>query len=165
MRYLNGNEFARFSSSSACFPCALKSPWIFHRSPWIFLKAPGIKITFVKKSVLCKGKIESTTICTFSWWSWKCVFLQFHCPWHSSFSFFWNTLGTVPSWWKVLQKGNPPPLTNLKDLYFMSFNVKLQGKEVLGRIILVLEKSLIFPQKFHMNHVLWSSVNKVTDML
>ena len=121
-----------------------------------------------------------------------CVFLWFHCPWHSSFSFFWNTLGTVPSrpqvfkgwialstgkwfiqwialsnvwttgaWWKVLQKANPPPPMNLKDLYFMSFHVKLQGKELLGRTILVLEKSLIFPKKFCMNHVLWSSVNKV----
>ena len=36
--------------------------------------------------------------------------------------------------------------TNLKDLYFVSFYVKVQEKEVL-------EKSLFFPKKFCINHV------------
>ena len=40
----------------------------------------------------------------------------------------------------------PLPRTNLKDLYFVSFYVKVQGKEVL-------EKSLFFPPKFCINHV------------
>jgi len=75
---------------------------------------------------------------------------DFIVPGIENFFFFGNTLGTVtaPSWWKVLQKANPPPPTNLKDLYFISFHVKLQGKEVLGRIILVLEKLLVFSPQF-----------------
>ena len=69
----------------------------------VFLKAPWIKITFVKKGILPKGKIASTAVCKFSWWSWECVFLWFQCSRHSSFSVIWSTLGILPSWGKVLQ--------------------------------------------------------------
>ena len=127
--------------SLACKNCfqrawALKSPWklkscgIPLKSPWIFLKASWIKMTFVKKRFLCKGRIERRAVHTFSWWSWKYVFLWFQCSRHGSFSVIWRTLGTVPSWGKVLQWAEFPPPTNLKGVYFMSFYVKLKGKEV-----------------------------------
>ena len=57
----------------------LEKSWIIFFSG-IFLKALSVKITFVIKSVLCKGKIESTAVCKFSWWSWKCVFYDFNVP-------------------------------------------------------------------------------------
>ena len=46
----------------------------------------------------------------------------------------------------------PPPPTNLKGLYFMSFYVKLQGKKVLEKLSESLKSPGFFPKKFCMNH-------------
>ena len=72
---------------------------------------PWKKITFVKKRVLCKGKIESTAVRKFYWWSWKCVCLWFQSSCHSSFSIILK----YPRNGAFLGEGNaiikPPPAT------------------------------------------------------
>ena len=129
---------------------ALKIPWkstvslkvlenwkkirISLKSPWIVLKAPWTKITLI---------IKEKVFCVFFLW----------CSRHdSSFSVIWSSQGTVPSWGDGIAISSPPPPlpTDLKCLYFISFYVKLQEKQVLEKLILVLEKSLIFPHKFCM---------------
>ena len=133
---------------------SLKSPRIFHRSPRIFLKACWIKITFVNKRGFAQGKdwkhsstqifsvIMKVCFLLISMFPRKFIFCYLKCPRNPA------------SRGKVLRLANPPPSTNLKGLYFMSFYVKLQGKEVCWKLIFVLEKSLTFLPKFCLNHVL-----------
>ena len=118
----------------------LKSPWklkkirISLKSPWIVLKAPWTKITLIiKEKVFCV------------------IFFMMFLAWQFIFRYlkFSRNRAFMGEWY--CNKQPPPPLpTDLKCLYFISFYVKLQEKQVLEKLILVLENSLIFPHKFCM---------------
>ena len=112
---------------------------------------PWKKITFVKKRVLCKGKIESTAVRKFYWWSWKCVCLWFQSSCHSSFSIILK----YPRNGAFLGEGNaiikPPPATKFWRSLPHVMLCQLTGRKS-PRNILFLEKSLIIPPKFCMNH-------------
>lgn len=129
---------------------ALKIPWkstvslkvlenwkkirISLKSPWIVLKAPWTKITLI---------IKEKVFCVF--------FFMMFPAWQFIFRYlkFSRNRAFMGGWY--CNKQPPPPLpTDLKCLYFISFYVKLQEKQVLEKLILVLEKSLIFPHKFCM---------------
>ena len=123
----------------ARFTLALKKTWkgiMSLKSPWK-LKHCGIslkKITFVKKSVLCKGKIESTAVPKFYWWSWKCVCSWFQCSHHSSFPIIWSTLVTVPFWGKDCNDQTPLQLRILKVFTACHAMSNYRGKKSLKKL-------------------------------
>ena len=130
---------------------SLKSPWIFHISPWIFESSLNKTNLCQSKVFSRKGKIESTAVGRFSWWSWKCflmisVFL-------AQFIFRYLRYPRNPA---SLREGiaMSKPYSNFE--FERSFRhvilCQITGERSPWKVILVLEKSLISPPKFCMNH-------------